>query len=436
MSNAYIQEHIQYRYLFSRVLAGLVALGIGHGTVVGQWPQWGGPDRNFTIKTAELAPEWPATGPKVLWQRTLGTGYSAAVVDDGKLFTMYRKSKQDVYEYTIALDAATGQTLWQKRNMAAVPRETADHGKEFSGPNATPLIVGDRLYTLGRNAALNCYNKSDGKILWHKKLKREFGAQIETCGYSCSPINYGNAIIVPVGRDESGKREGESLLAFEQDTGDIVWKSQTFKICHASPILIKVGGEDQYVLCTKEGVIGVNPSDGELLWELAIPEEQFQGAFTSPVWDGIDTLYCASREYGFGIKLSRSEGKTVPEQLWSSRSTPLGMGTPVLVGDMLVGARRGTTLDTPVIGVDLKTGERLWHKRVFPQAVTLGAGGKLIILDYQGNLGLATATREDMTVHSQCQVTEQWSFTVPTLVGATLYVRDEKQIMALDLGRS
>jgi outer membrane protein assembly factor BamB len=399
----------------------------------GQWPQWGGPDRNFTIKAAELAPEWPAGGPRVLWQRTLGTGYSAISMDDGKLFTMYRKSKPDVYEYTIAMDAASGKTLWQKRNMAAVPRETADHGKEFSGPNATPLIVGDRLYTIGRNAALHCYNKADGKILWSKKLKRSFGAQIETCGYSCSPLAYGNTVIVPVGRDEGSQSEGESLVAFDQKSGDVVWKNHTFRICHSSPILINLGGEDQYVLCTKEGVIGVSPSDGKLLWQLSISEEQFAGAFASPVWNGVDTLYCASRAYGFGIRLSKSEGKTTPEQLWSSRRTPLGMGTPVLVGDMLVGARRGTTMDPPMIGVDLKTGERLWYERVFPQAVVLSAGEKLIVLDHRGNLGLATATREGLTVHSQFQATEQYSFTVPTIVGKTLYLRDEKRIMAFDL---
>lgn len=45
-----------------------------------------------------------------------------------------------------------------------------------------------------------------------------------------------------------------------------------------------------------------------------------------------------------------------------------------------------------------------------------------------------TVTREGMTIRSQCQLTEQESFTAPTLVGTTLYVRDEMHVMALDLG--
>ena len=58
----------------------------------------------------------------------------------------------------------------------------------------------------------------------------------------------------------------------------------------------------------------------------------------------------------------------------------------------------------------------------------------MIVLDHNGQLGLVTATAEGLTVQSQCQITEKWSFTAPTLVGTMLYVRDEKHIMALDLG--
>ncbi|HLE64013.1 MAG TPA: hypothetical protein VI750_12765, partial [Pyrinomonadaceae bacterium] len=41
------------------------------------WAQWGGPQRNFKSDTKGLAAEWPVTGPRRLWQRELGEGYSA-----------------------------------------------------------------------------------------------------------------------------------------------------------------------------------------------------------------------------------------------------------------------------------------------------------------------------------------------------------------------
>ena len=56
------------------------------------WPQWAGPDRNFTAKNVELADRWPESGPRRLWSRDLGVGYAGIVAADGALYTMYRKT--------------------------------------------------------------------------------------------------------------------------------------------------------------------------------------------------------------------------------------------------------------------------------------------------------------------------------------------------------
>src|SRR6476646_4510834 len=69
------------------------------------WAQRGGPHRNFTSDAKGLATTWPATGPRRLWQRELGEGYSGIAVEHGMLFTMYRKGDNEI---AIALDAATG----------------------------------------------------------------------------------------------------------------------------------------------------------------------------------------------------------------------------------------------------------------------------------------------------------------------------------------
>ncbi|MBU0717754.1 MAG: hypothetical protein KJ749_05845, partial [Planctomycetes bacterium] len=46
-------------------------------------------------------------------------------------------------------------------------------------------------------------------------------------------------------------------------------------------------------------------------------------------------------------------------------------------------------------------GEHLWASRDLPMAVAIGGAEKLVILDGHGELGLATATREGLTVHSR-----------------------------------
>ena len=202
----------------------------------------------------------------------------------------------------------------------------------------------------------------------------------------------------------------------------------------SSPILITVSGQVQYVLCTRKGVIGFDPSTGALLWEYAVPEEEHRGVLATPVWTDEGILQFSANRMAYGIRLAKSGDKTTAIQEWSSRKAPLGMGTPVLIGDMLVGSKRVGGSDVrPLMGVDILTGKRLWLERTLSMAIPLGDAAKLVLLDANGKLALATATREGLTIHSQCQLTERWSFTVPTLVATTLYVRDEKHIMALDL---
>src|SRR5262245_21957477 len=54
------------------------------------WLQWGGPRRNFMVESPALASSWPTTGPKRVWERTIGEGHSAIVVEGNRLYTMYR----------------------------------------------------------------------------------------------------------------------------------------------------------------------------------------------------------------------------------------------------------------------------------------------------------------------------------------------------------
>ena len=84
--------------------------------------------------------------------------------------------------------------------------------------------------------------------------------------------------------------------------------------------------------------------------------------------------------------------------------------------------------------INVKTGEIAWRKRGFAKANVVHADGRLIILDEDGKLYLTTASPDDLTVHSEVELLNQVSWTVPTIVGKTMYVRDQKNIMALDLG--
>ena len=134
-----------------------------------QWPGWGGPDRNFTSSAKGLSSTWPKDGPKQIWKRDLGDGYSSIAADDGRLYTMYRK---DGNEIVVALNAKTGETLWE--HVYAAKMIEAVSTKFGEGPQATPLVEGGRVYTLGKTGRLECVNAKTGKPIWSHDLVEEY----------------------------------------------------------------------------------------------------------------------------------------------------------------------------------------------------------------------------------------------------------------------
>ncbi len=410
----------------------------------GQWTQWGGPNRDFKVKADGLADEWPKDGPKRLWHKELGVGYSGIVVDEGVLYTMYRKTMTTPEEFTVALNAKTGEQIWQHANPAAII-EKPDERWGGQGPNSTPLIVGDRLFAVGSRSVLHCLNKKTGEVLWSHDLVREFNAPLDRhCGYCCSPIAYKDMIILAIDKDRPteespefrvpkvetlGKMEGQTLAAFNQATGALVWKGLDFRVGFSSPILIQFAGSDQLVFSTRKGLIGVDPNNGDLLWHHPVV-----GREMTPVWNKKrNLLFYTSHDggtLGLAVKLTEKDGKTVVEEQWLKRKVKIGIPTPVRLGDFIFGAT-----DQLLLCVNMKTGKRVWGRRGYPNASCVYGEGKLFVLDQEGRLTLATVTPEKLTVLSQCTISEKYSLTAPALVGKTLYVRDRKHIMALDVGK-
>ena len=86
--------------------------------------------------------------------------------------------------------------------------------------------------------------------------------------------------------------------------------------------------------------------------------------------------------------------------------------------------------------MDVKTGRVVWQDRSFSKASFVYADGKFILVDEDGNLALATVSPAGLKIHSKVALLNSNAWTAPTLVGTTLYVRDRKNIVALDVGAS
>lgn len=412
--------------MFALVLLLYLLLGAStaDGQLAGDWPQWGGPQRDFKSDVKGLAARWPASGPPQLWRRPLGEGHSAIVAEGGRLFTMYRQSEKEV---VIALDARTGKTLWEYSYvMPTFPKLDLSYG---SGPHATPLVAGNLLYTAGTTGKLLCLEKTTGKLRWEYDLWKGAASAVINVGYSSSPLVYKNTLIVQAG----GPR---SLMAFDLSSGRVIWQALNYRISNSSPILINVDGQEQLVVFLHHEVIGADPNNGTLFWTHPIKADwNFHFNISTPVW-GEDNLLFAAAAYGIGgrvLRLSRSGGKTLVQELWQSERTRIHKENAMRLGDVIY-ASTGHLGPAFFTAIEVRTGKVLWQDRRFSHASFLFADGKLIILDEDGKLGLATPSPTGLNVHAQVQLLNGTSWTVPTLVGTTLYVRDRRNIMALQLG--
>ena len=143
------------------------------------WTQWGGPHRNFTSDATGLATSWPPGGPKKLWTRALGEGHSSILAEGPRLYTMYRPAgamsfvRRGQEEAVVALDAASGKTVWEFKYPASTD------GVDFSqgaGPHSTPLVIGNRIFAASSKRELLALDKTSGKLLWSHNFVKEYSA--------------------------------------------------------------------------------------------------------------------------------------------------------------------------------------------------------------------------------------------------------------------
>jgi outer membrane protein assembly factor BamB len=407
-------------FLLAAGAAGAAAAAKSEGV---PWTQWGGPHRNFTTQANGLKSNWPATGPKVIWKRPLGEGYSSPSVEDGVLYTMYGRPGQEILT---ALDSGTGKTLWEYSTPMTFRSDAPEMG---NGPYATPLVVGDRVFTAGVSGRLQCLAKQTGKVLWTQMLWDDFGGTRLMYGYASSPIAFRDTVIVPVG----GK--GKATMAFQQADGKVVWAKGSIPNAYSSPLLIDVDGLEQLVEVMDGLVFGLNPHNGDLQWQIPFRAD-YGISVATPVWCPGNLLF-VSAEYGAGSKMIRLERKgtqTMATEAWSSNRLRLHNTNAMWVGGALYFTSGGKGSQAILSAVDAASGNILWQERSIQKATFVWADGKLITLDQDGNLMLADPSPKGFKIIAKSELLTNLSWTPPVLVGTKLYARDRKSIAAVELG--
>ena len=167
------------------------------------WPQWMGPKRDNVWRETGIVEKFPEGGPKILWRQEIGGGYAGPAVANGKVVITDYVSESDVKvdnfarkeftgeERVHCLDEATGKILWTHKYPV---KYTISYP---AGPRCTPNFDGDRVYVLGAEGDLFCFNVADGAVVWSKDLKKAYGAQGGTLGLLGSSADRWRQVALP-----------------------------------------------------------------------------------------------------------------------------------------------------------------------------------------------------------------------------------------------
>jgi outer membrane protein assembly factor BamB len=378
------------------------------------WPQWRGPNRDGISKETGLLKVWPDGGPKVLWKSPIGDGYSGVSISNGRIYTMDAKGND---EFVVCLDQASGKELWRARTDAVFSSDQGD------GPRSTPTVDGNWVYAIGANGMLVALNSADGKKIWSHDLKSEFESEIPKWGTSSSPIVEKDLLLVDV-----GGKSGFALMAFNKKDGSIAWKSHTDKQGYSSPIAITVAGVRQILFFTGTSLVSVSPT-GEVYWKYPWRTD-WDANIATPVFISPDKVFISS-SYGTGaavVKITAGNGKASAEEVWKNKVMQNHFNSSVLHQGYLYG------FDNAVLKcIEANTGAEKWKQTGFGKGSLILADNHLIVLGERGQLALVEVNPNEYREVAKAQPVQGKTWTMPALAGGILYLRSQKEVLAMDL---
>ena len=402
-------------------MLGLVFPGLG---LASDWPQFLGPTRNGVYGGSDLAETWRAGGPRVVWRKNVGHGFSGPVVVEQKLVLFDRVNDQ---ERVSGLDARTGRELWS----FTYPTSYEDDFGFDNGPRATPAIGQNRVYTFGAQGMLHCLDMGTGTNLWSVDLQKKCGARKGFFGLACSPLVEGKELLLNL-----GGIPGAGIVALDMTSGRVLWETGDAEAGYSSPTAATIHGNRYALFLTRQGLVLVHPQDGRVEAQYPFHSRNpmsVNAATPLVLGDAIFLSAC----YGTGaVLLSLRDHQLTP--LWSEDDLLSNhYATSVEFNGFLFGihgrADPGFSPRPKLRCIELKTRRVCWETESVGAASLIRAGAQLLILTERGELIAAPATAQAFKATARGQVLSSEVRAFPALADGFLYARSKDELVCVDL---
>ncbi len=461
--------------LFRLCLLVLVSSATASASAAEVWSRFRGEGGSGRAAPGSKLPTEIGPDKHVVWKIDLAPGHSSPVVIGDRIYVTGEKEKQLV---TIALDRATGKTLWER--VAPHEKLEAVHGIG-SHAQCSPSADDERVVALFGSCGLFCYDR-DGKELWKVPMgpfKNEFGA-------GSSPQIVDDRVIVCQDHDTDS-----FLAAYDKRNGKVLWRTDRaeFPRNYCTPLILTVNGRKQIVVAATLRVVGYDFETGKELWTVRgisrmvslspfltesgtlitggwaaggdeterisvqpfsvvkkdldkngngtlendeLPKGDIKqrfpqvdrnkdGSLTEAEYEYFRTLFEQGQNSIVAIKPGATGEATESHLLWKQRKLVPFCSSPVAVGDFIFTVKDGGIFAC----LDLKNGKHIKQGRASGTddyySSPVAADGKLFLIDEEGRLTVLSADPECRTLHT-ADFGEK-AFATPAIVGNRLYLR-------------
>ncbi len=398
-------------------------LAAGASAAAPDWPQFLGPERNGVYNGPPLSSSWPAGGPRAVWRKSIGQGLAGPVVAGGRVILFHRVANQEVVE---ALDPGTGETRWRYAYATAY---RDDFGFD-EGPRSVPVVANGRVYTFGAEGQLHAIDLATGQRVWNLDTMRRFGVRKGFFGSAGSPLVEDGRVIVNVGGKDGAK--GAGIVAFNAETGVVIWTATDHEASYSSPVGATFAGRHLVVFFTRNGLVGLDPANGGVVFQ-RLWRSRLAASVNAATPLVIGDLIFVSATYGTGAALLRVKGNELAEVWSSDEAMSNHYANCVYLNGYLYGFHGRQEFNPSFRAVALNTGAVQWNVDRFRAGSVTLAGDRLLIVRETGEMILAAASPQAFRPLAQAQVLPATIRALPALSDGFVYLRNDNTLVCLDL---
>jgi outer membrane protein assembly factor BamB len=419
------------------------------------WPGFLGPTGDSVSAEKGLLVPWPRQGPRIVWHKTVGSGYAVPSISRGRLFLFDRLRNRARLR---CWKTETAEPLW----TFEYPSDYRDLYGYNGGPRCCPVVDGNRVYIYGAEGMLYCVRVTDGKPVWKVDTKEAFGVVQNFFGVGSTPVVEGDLLLVQVGGSPKGsdnvdfpdlKGNGSGLVAFDKYTGKVRYRATDELASYASPVLATVGGRRWCFLFARGGLVGLDPATGKVDFHYPWRSRLLESVNASnPVVVGNRVFL--SETYGPGSALLEVKPGGYKE-VWTDarrgrdKSLQCHWNTPIHVAGYVYGSSGRHVQNAELRCVELATGKVMWSEPGLTRTSLLLVDGHFVCLAEDGVLRLLKVNPRkyeevssvelrppgaDGKPDAQAEPLLQYPcWAAPILAHGLLYVRGKDRLVCLEV---